>query len=233
MSRVLLGSVALLGLSATVPVVAADMPAAPRVVKSAPIAAATWTGCYIGANIGYGRARNGYTQVGVGNDGFHTADGLVAGGQIGCDYEFSNRWVVGVQGLFDWTDMDGQHVALLGAPANTLTSDISWIATLTGRIGYALAPNLLPYIKGGAAWVRSEHDRIDPIAGLLGSAKVTHQGWTVGGGFEWMYRPDWTLFVEYNYMDTGSKRVNLGVLTDIDQRVQTVLVGINYRFGTR
>jgi outer membrane immunogenic protein len=78
----------------------------------APVAAvsyARWTGCYIGANVGYGRTRNEYAPVA----GFlaadapdQTVDGVVGGGQVGCDYQF-DPFVVGIQGMFDGTGMSG------------------------------------------------------------------------------------------------------------------------------
>jgi outer membrane immunogenic protein len=208
------------------------MPAAPRVVKSAPIATTTWTGCYIGANIGYGRAKKDYFLASGANDGFHTADGLIAGGQIGCDYEFSNRWVVGVQGLFDWTDMAGGHIPPAAGPRREFTN-IAWLGTLTGRLGYAMTPSALFYVKGGAAWVRDEHARAGGSGCVSCSTALTASGWTIGGGLEWMFKPNWSLFIEYNYMDLGSHQVTLGIPLVIDQRVQNVLVGINYRFGAR
>ena len=51
MKKILLGSVALIMMS--VPVLAADMP-----VKARPLPPAfSWTGCYVGVNVGYGWAQ--------------------------------------------------------------------------------------------------------------------------------------------------------------------------------
>src|SRR5262245_37187120 len=66
---------------------AADLPQrpayqAPAVVMPAP----SWTGCYIGGNVGYawGRAEV-ESPVGTASA---TNSGATAGGQIGCDYQF-------------------------------------------------------------------------------------------------------------------------------------------------
>src|SRR5215216_2452140 len=78
-----------------VPASAADL----RMPTKAPPAVApvaTWTGCYIGANIGGGWARERYIDpLEAPPDnllGSHTADGVVGGGQVECDYQ-AGAWV--------------------------------------------------------------------------------------------------------------------------------------------
>jgi outer membrane immunogenic protein len=85
---------------------AADM--APRYAKAPaplPVMAYNWTGCYIGGNVGGGWERTQQTQIAkVGgaaiipnNDfGGSTGSTVIGGGQIGCDYQFANSWVVGI-----------------------------------------------------------------------------------------------------------------------------------------
>src|SRR5262245_61692381 len=86
MKKLLLATT-ILGLST--PVMAADMPvkAPPRVVE----AVFSWTGCYIGVNVGGARARKEnidlFNPAVPDSLGKHTATGLVGGGQIGCDYQ--------------------------------------------------------------------------------------------------------------------------------------------------
>src|SRR6185295_1534831 len=75
---------------------AADLARRPPVVKApvAPVVPMTWTGCYLGGNIGFGWTKKEYSRPANGaNDGFHTADGFVGGGQVGCDYQFAGNWV--------------------------------------------------------------------------------------------------------------------------------------------
>lgn len=86
----------------------------PMPTKAPPPAAvsyATWTGCYIGANVGYGWARYKYsptTDVAPSLDEApdQDANGVVGGGQVGCDYQF-DPFVIGIQGMFDGTGIDG------------------------------------------------------------------------------------------------------------------------------
>jgi len=139
--------------------------------------------------------------------------------------------------MFDWANLDGSHVYSLGAPFYTDHTKVSWLATLTGRMGYAVHPAALIYVRGGAAWVRDTFTETCPAPGCPGEAKSTRSGWTLGGGIEYRFQPNWSVFVEYAYMDFGRRRstITYADLTtfnyDIKQDVQTVLFGINYRFG--
>jgi outer membrane immunogenic protein len=228
------------------PVRAADLPVKVPVHR-APPATANWTGCYLGGNIGYGWAPAKWTDGGVAYAS-HTADGVVGGGQIGCDYQ-RERWVIGIQGMFDASAMKGSSInwALDPAGGVTDTTKIAWFATLTGRVGYILQPVTLLYVKGGVAWVRSEFtqcceptEEIQDTLGLLtdGFAKVTRTGWTVGAGAEHLFRPHWSAFVEYNFIGLGADAVTFtssGAIRSqfiyhIDQDVHLVLGGVNYRF---
>src|SRR5262245_51780962 len=95
---------------------AADLrPRAPAPYQPPPPPVFTWTGCYIGGNIGGGWASKSSTDAAgavtgvVGADlGSHTADGFIGGGQVGCDYQ-AGFWVVGVQGVFEGSDMKGSN----------------------------------------------------------------------------------------------------------------------------
>ena len=91
---------------------AADVPRkAPAVVPPAPPPIA-WTGCYIGANVGgiFGRAE---TTFGSG-EVFTNNSGFAGGGQIGCDYQFSGAWVVGIRNMFDGTSLRKDRTIAFG-----------------------------------------------------------------------------------------------------------------------
>ena len=117
------------------------------------------------------------------------------------------------------------------------------VFTVTGRVGYLFAPQLLAYVKGGGAWARINHNIYGtvPVNFLSESASVDRSGWTVGGGLEWMFAPGWSVFGEYNYMDFGSLNTNftrgpLAVVNSEDVirtrlRIDQFLVGVNYKFN--
>jgi outer membrane immunogenic protein len=235
---------------------AADMAVkAPPLV--APVVTYNWTGCYIGGNVGGGWAHTDQTQIAkvggpaiIPNNSFGSSDGsnVIGGGQIGCDYQFAGRWVVGVQGMFDFGNINSQHfvpTAFPGFPVGSFTSvnTTKDIFTATARIGYLFAPQVLGYVKGGGAWARVDHifNGNVPTFFLSESATgVDRQGWTVGGGVEWMFARGWSVFGEYNYMDFGTKDISfipgpatVGAADVVRTRytTQTALVGINYKFN--
>src|SRR5580765_2313500 len=81
---------------------AADLPRrAPAYIPPAP-PPITWTGCYIGANIGgaFGDASATFNTGEVSTNG----SGFAGGGQFGCDYQFAGTaWVIGFRNMFDGT----------------------------------------------------------------------------------------------------------------------------------
>jgi outer membrane immunogenic protein len=211
--------------------------------KAPPYAPVTWSGCYIGANAGGGWAdkefRDPLTAPPT-NLLYHTANGGVGGGQIGCDVQFG-RFVFGLQGMLDAASLRGSHV-----PADDVfATRASWFATATARGGITVTPHLLAYVKGGAAWMRDRHTITDIATGLLeAEANVTRTGWTVGVGAEYLIAAGWSIFAEYNYMGFGTRRVTFTAFPepgdpppppfplDIRQEVSIVTVGANYRFST-
>ena len=58
----------------------------------------------------------------------------------------------------------------------------------------------------------------------------------MGGGFEYLFMPNWSFFAEYNFMDFGRKTATINYNPgtydyQVDQQVSTVLVGVNFRWN--
>src|SRR5262245_16780026 len=124
---------ALLAALAVSPAFAADLKApAYKAPPPPPPPIYTWTGCYIGGNVGWGRSE---TKVSVNGfeDGSLSNDGIVGGGQIGCDYQFAGNWVIGIQGMFDATSLDHDQFSVF-FPDFSWHNKAGWFATVTGRI---------------------------------------------------------------------------------------------------
>jgi outer membrane immunogenic protein len=233
---------------------AADLPrkAPPAPPPPPPL---TWTGCYIGANIGWAWGR--VELDAPGGEFSRTGSGFAGGGQIGCDYQFAGSGlVIGFRNMFDGTTNNRERDFSITTPAGTATGHAEfhnrWFDALTARIGYAVQPNWLLYFQGGAVWSRVEADLTvtTPAGVTAGSWSDTKTGWTIGGGGEYRFSPNWSVFLEGNYYDFGSRDRTLftpaitGNLTNAPPpsvcqfgcafstktTAATVLGGVNYRF---
>jgi outer membrane immunogenic protein len=219
------------------PAFAADMP-----VKAPPIAVApmfNWTGCYIGGNTGgdWKHAKSSDTDGFVRVD--KTFDGWVGGGQIGCDYQFNNNWVVGIQGMWDGSAARG-NVTPNGFPLDLINVKVKSFGTVAAELGFLVNPTLKFYGKAGIGWITERSAFIcndcGPPGGQTASVNSTRSGFDAGLGLTWMLQPNWDLFVEYDHMWLGTKSLTyvttgLDIPQNVRQSFDKVLVGIDYRFG--
>jgi outer membrane immunogenic protein len=150
--------------------------------------------------------------------------------------------VLGIQGDFAGADIKGTSPCLVVLGCKTKTD---WLASVTGRVGAVVLDRGLVYAKGGAAWQNSTHSvtlpLAPPIARDVTSREITHFGWTIGLGTEWMITPNWTAFVEYNYYEFDKKNyaftINPNFLdggtanADLKNTLSTAKVGVNYKFN--
>ena len=255
MQKLLLLGIALVAAVASGPSAAADLPAQMPMKAPAMAPLYSWTGCYIGANAGGGSDHETFTDINPNlaatgrpniDLGSEHANGAMGGGQIGCDYQAGN-WVFGAQGMFDATDFKGSN-HLVPGPGDPqfgdifdLSSRVSWLATATARIGYAIQPQLLLYARGGAAWMRSDLNHSVTAMGLTNTytGAETRAGWTVGAGLEYLVAANWSVFVEYSHMDFGTGTLDVTLISApppepirISHRIDTVMLGLNYRIGS-
>jgi outer membrane immunogenic protein len=234
MHRIVFASLAALGMTVGT-ASAADLgrPApAPVYTKAPPVAPSlSWTGCYLGGNAGGAWAHNSESDdingIGLGSDG---PGGFIGGGQVGCDYQVNN-WVFGVQGSYDWADIKGSHnTSDIPLGITSVTNDDKYLATATARIGYTVVPSVLLYAKGGAAWT-SNDITLSGVGGPFDAATDSNRvGWTAGGGVEYLFAPNWSIFAEYKYAGFGSHSVNFPVSgpLNVTQDIQSAVAGVNF-----
>lgn len=210
---------------------AADLPRAP--VYRAPPPVAHWTGCYVGVNVGGASVHGTLADTVTGADlGSISPPGFVGIGQIGCDYQVGMA-VIGFQGMADATSIDINWLQPNGAV--TTNFRVNWIETVTARLGIAPLPMAMLYVKGGSAWVRNEISTAT-LGVTVASAIFTSQGWTAGGGVEFMFAPNWSGFLEYGHVGFTDRQVTLwtpgglGTPVDFNRSIQTFMIGVNFRF---
>lgn len=135
-----------------------------------------------------------------------------------------------------------------------LSYDLPWFATFRGRAGLLADPQTLLYVTGGLAVGEFKFSTqtttsvqvftpgpagttpVPPafvFAGPGVSSNDTRLGWTVGGGIERKFSPNWSAKLEYLYMDFGTKTYFAGTAnqTDVSFRDQVVRAGINFSFA--
>jgi outer membrane immunogenic protein len=231
----------------------------------APVPSFSWTGCYVGTHGGGGWGRKEFSDpsgaffadpgaaVRVNNRGF------LAGGQVGCDWQFAPSWVIGIEGATAWVNLKGDTLdvfthgggTLVPTPilitTGTFDARTDFLASVTGRVGWAWDRWLL-YVKGGAAWDHDKYSFIgrvtalgfpDGFAPFDFAASESRVGWTAGAGVEWAFWSNWSAKIEYDFYDFGKRRltfVNIEnerppVPAEVDQQIHTVKFGINYRFS--
>jgi outer membrane immunogenic protein len=172
-------------------------------------------------------------------------NGFIGGGQIGYNWQVPVGAAVFIAGV----EADIQGVAANGGQKTTnavwqsqpvgcctvwnntsASSNLQWLGTVRGRIGYLVTPSLLIYGTGGLAYgsvnFNFSQTQLDsfvfpgpeqcfpsiicngptPIAITSGSAGYSGSmlGYAAGGGVEWMLFPNWSLKAEYIYYNLGN-----------------------------
>ena len=218
MKRLLLAGVAL---SVATAASAADMQARPytKAPPAAVVAVYNWSGFYVGAMGGYGWG----TDAGSGGFG---------GGTVGYNWQLpGSQFVFGVEVDAAGASIKDSFTVEDAGILATQDSKINSFGSVTGRAGFAMDAVLL-YAKGGFAWANNKTTISLPEFGITSSDSHTHTGYTIGGGLEYMFAPNWSAKGEYMFTSLGSKTYNLGgdLFDSGTIDFHTIKVGVNYHF---
>jgi outer membrane immunogenic protein len=215
--------------------------------SSAQAANYNWNGFYVGGNVGYSWGKSDFdysfgtaATSGVGSS---KPKGVLGGLQGGYNWQ-NKQWLLGVEADFQLTGQKGDSLSLCGDPQTCLrtffsaTQKLPWFGTLRGRLGFASADDLLLYGTGGIAWGRVKTE----VSGQNGStvpfnsdASTTKTGWTLGAGVEKAFASNWSVKLEYLYLNLGTVSQTIpaapGTLA-INSTVKDniVRVGVNRKF---
>jgi opacity protein-like surface antigen/outer membrane receptor protein involved in Fe transport len=191
----------------------------------------TWTGFYIGGNVGYSASR--FTTDTSFDDAPQASlvatiastkhYGALGGGQTGYNWQLG-MWLAGIE-----TDIDFAHqrittgsacpgticnpaITVFDAPASVIHQhNLDWFGTVRGRLGAAVTPDIVPYITGGLGYGEIEHAGVmygsDGLApndiGNTFTNRALRAGWTAGGGIEARLAGNVTGKIEYLHLDFG------------------------------
>jgi outer membrane immunogenic protein len=213
-------------LTASASAFAADLPSRRPPPVYAPVPIFTWTGFYVGADVGYAWGYNNYNVAGV--PGFNKPNGLTGGLHVGYNYQI-NQFVVGLEG--DVQGSNFNNSSTLGAL--NVSTRLPVEGSIRGRVGYAW-DRVLFFATGGAVF--GDIENTYNIAGIYdpaGTYKKTRVGYTVGGGIEYALSNNWSVRGEYRYADFGrSTDLTFGGVLPISSHVveHKVTVGFSYKF---
>jgi outer membrane autotransporter protein len=221
------------------------------ILKAPPaVQAMNWSGFYLG---GFGGANLGTANWGypVGEVSPHIG-GFDGGGDVGYNWQ-SGKWVYGLEGDLSGTNTKGGiacgPLSSTTAPffEDTCNASTSWLATVTGRVGYAWWNRLLVYAKAGGAWTDEKFSAtcnnstvgipcagptgVGPFAGL--SASTDRTGWTVGYGSEFALTQQWSARAETDYFSFGNSNViaSNGTALSVGMHIWETTIGLNYHFN--
>lgn len=241
------------------PALAADMRPAPAYAPPPP-PVFSWTGFYVGGNVGYswGRSENKISVIGLppfvlglstaslarGDMDETDVDGVIGGVQAGFNWQAGN-WVIGTESDFQGSAQEGdtRYCGIGGTTCDIASLDashkLSWFGTTRSRLGYLATPNVLLYGTAGVAYGQVKSDYTlnflnTPLAAV--SFKDVKAGWTAGAGLEFAFSGNWSAKLEYLYMDLGENEIALsagGVTGKLERQFTDHIarIGVNYRFG--
>jgi outer membrane immunogenic protein len=237
---------------------AADLPvpAGPAPAYIPVTAPYDWGGGYIGINGGYGFGQSQWSDPlnpsGATSTGDFHLSGALVGVTVGVSGQFG-AFVLGVEGDFDWQRVSGTSgstfcasiisstaVAATAAGLNCKTES-DWLGTIRARFGYAWDRVLLYGTAGGAG--------ANVQAGLSGLPRQGRDqfGWTAGAGLEVAIADNWTVKVEYLFVDLAKASCNQNcgydvaatatptpakiANTGVNFNENIIRAGLNFKFG--
>jgi outer membrane immunogenic protein len=185
---------------------AADMSSQPYYTAPGPLSSYSWTGPYLGANLGY--------QWGSVSNNSTSPSGAAGGVQGGYLWQ-SGRFVFGGEGDLQFSN------------ANDMFSPWKfsnpWFGTVRGRAGVAIN-NFLLYGTAGFAFGELTGETV----GLTTESHAS-VGWTAGAGVEVGLAGNWSAKAEYLYIDLASSNFTL-TGTNNGYSTSLLRLGVNYHF---
>lgn len=230
-------SLAILALACAVtvaPAIAADLPqrSAPPAPAFAPVPVYSWSGFYVGLDLGYAWESVAFNNSGVVASNFNP-NGVIGGAYLGYNFKVAPSVVLGVEG-----DIEGGSVKKSVNPiafAIPFGSNIAFTndfrASIRARAGLSMDRALF-YVTGGAAFANFN---LKSTWGALFSEQwnVGRSGWTLGGGLEYAFTPNWIGRVEYRFSSFGNFSHFSPFIGPTTQRINdsAIRAGVSYKFG--
>jgi outer membrane immunogenic protein len=211
-------------------------------LKDAPFATTAWDwgGMYGGWIGGYGAGDSKNWVANNGNEhgwASNNPSGIMLGGTVGYNWQYTRNWVLGVEGDMSWTNMEGdQHKYIYDG--HEWSGGWDGFGTLRGRAGYAIGPTLI-YATGGLAFLHTNEVVVGNNANETNFDQGWHVGYVIGAGVEHAFNQRLSAKAEFLYADGFAERSGMtGTVNGYSDQaykhdvgsIDIVRVGLNYKF---
>jgi outer membrane immunogenic protein len=213
----------------------------------------SWTGFYIGANLGGAVGSSTVKQYSSNPLAYPYAKwpapsaGIIGGLQGGYNYQM-NWALIGAEVDFDWSNVTSARAYSIDVQSSQFKTN--YVGTVRARLGYVMDRALM-YITGGYAYsgIKGNYayapDADDATRTAIGTPLYTNQkkktygGWSLGGGLEYAAWDNILIRAEYLYAGFSKSRYNpfggvaIGPLTSgmtTSNNLSIMRAGVSYKF---
>lgn len=215
--------------------------AAACVANQSPAAAdGEWSSLHAGVHLGYGGGQDRVTEINGPRAYYVDSDGLLGGLQFGASWQWG-RFVAGVELEAGHLGQTAQETHRDATGAITVDTTIGPYGALTGKLGYAIAPNWLILARGGLAVAAIDASTTQSCNGgvacnftpSIARDDSVAPGIAIGGGVEFAVLKQWTVRAEYQYMRFSERLalpVGPGEGWNHDPDLHALKFSLNFRF---
>lgn len=183
-----------------------------------------WNGLYFGINAGYAVNNiNDYSSVRSATNmvyatGYSQYSGPLVGAQVGYNYAFANKIILGLEADMDWADVNNsarnapasnkvfQSLTTVsgsstGIDINDGRSGLDWLGTVRARLGYDLGM-FMPFVSGGFAYggLSASGQSISGSSGSSSISAITLTSGSLAGGSFSTVSTGWALGGGFEYL---------------------------------
>lgn len=196
----------------------------------------SWTGSYIGLQVGNGLGIGELTSPNSGVYNDLKLRGSLGGAYAGFNYQFENGVVLGgeldvtAHSAFHRNDRQEHGTPLWVATGYDDSQSIKWSAAFRVRLGYTVN-QWLPYVSiGREVAVVEQTNRNDYI--VINRDTYTFSGWAIGVGVEYAVSEALTLRTDYRFSNYDSRTDLISKTIPIQSKLENhqLRFGIAYRF---
>lgn len=194
---------------------------------AAPPPMPSWSGPYIGGHLGYDWGRTRVLDNGVLTEPGAPTNGAVGGFLAGYRWQNGNI-VFGFEADIGAANLHGTGIPVpVFVPPNQYFVD--WTSNFRGQVGFIILPSTLFFISGGLGLAGFTFQD----GGTGNKFGAIFPGYTVGGGIDHMFTPNFIVRLEYLYTDYGNKTYEVapGDFYNAAFTAQTLRGALIWRFG--